>query len=190
MRISPTIAFAVALCVASGASAAPAPAKWAVNKSASRLAFRSAFAGQGFQGAFRRWEAQIAFDPKALAASKVVVTVDMASAATGDPTRDQALPTADWFDVRRFPTATFATTGFKDLGGGRYQALGTLTLRGVSKPIQFPFTLNIAGDQAKMTSSTSIDRSAFGVGQGQFKGADTLPFAVGLDISLVAQRAR
>ena len=78
--------------------------------------------------------------PKALATSKVVVSIDTISAATGDADRDQALPTADWLAAQAFPKASFVSTGFKDLGGGRYQASGDLTLRGVKKPIVLPFT--------------------------------------------------
>ncbi len=171
------------------APATAAPPAWTVDKAASRLGFRSSFGGEAVQGAFRRWDAQISFDPKALAASKAVVTVDMASAATGDQSHDQALPTADWFDVAHFPRATFTTTSFKDLGGGRYQALGTLSLRGVAKPMVLPFTLTLAGNQAKMTGAVGINRSAFGVGQGQFKSAETVPFNVTVDIALTARRA-
>lgn len=181
---------AAVLAIAFGGSAAAAPAHWTVDKAASRLGFHSSFSGQAFQGAFRRWDAQITFDPKALAQSKVVVSVDMGSAATGDQTRDEALPSADWFDVAHAPKATFVSTGFKDRGGGRYEATGVLTIRGVARPATLPFTLQITGERAKMTGATSVDRSAFGIGRGQFKGPDTVPLAVGVDVSLVAQRAR
>jgi polyisoprenoid-binding protein YceI len=114
----------------------------------------------------------------------------MTSAATGDPGRDQALPTGDWFDAARYPRATFTTTSFKDLGGGRYQAQGVLSLRGVSRPITLPFTLSIAGDLAKMTSVFSVNRSLFGVGRGQFKSAETVPLEVTVNVALTARKAR
>jgi len=170
------------------ASIAAAPPRWIVDPGA-RLGFTSALAGQAFHGAFRRWDAQIAFDPKQLATSKVTVNVDITSAATGDPTKDQAMPTSDWFDVAHFPRGTFTSTSFKDLGGGRYVALGTLSLRGISRPLALPFTLAIAGDQAKMIGSAVVNRSAFGVGQGQFKAPDTVPFDVRISIALTAHKS-
>ena len=190
-RRLPAVAAAVVglLAVAADAHAA-APARWTVDKAASRLGFSAAFAGQAVRGVFRRWDADIAFDPKALAASKATVTVQVASAATGDASKDEALPTADWFDAAHFPRATFTTTAIKDLGGGRYQATGTLSLRGQTRPINLPFTLAITGDQARMTGSAVVNRSAFGVGQGQFKGADTVPFNVTVEIALVAHKAK
>jgi polyisoprenoid-binding protein YceI len=183
----PLAAFAIAaLC----APAQAAPPAWTVDKAASRLTFKSSFSGDAFEGAFRRWDAQIAFDPKQLAASKAVVTIETGSAFTGNVERDEALPTGDWFNVGKFPRATFVTRSFKDLGGGRYQAIGDLTIRGVSKPMTLPFTLAITGDTAKMTSSVSINRNLFGVGQGQFASAETVPLNVTLNISLTAKKGK
>ena len=188
---APAVAAAViGLLAAADAARAAAPAKWTVDMAASRLGFRTAFAGQVVRGAFRSWVSDIVFDPKDLAQSKATVTVQLASAVTGDASKDQALPTADWFDVMRFPRATFATSAIKDLGGGRYQAAGTLSLRGVNRAVVLPFTLTITGDQAKMTGSTVVNRSAFGVGQGQFKGADTVPFNVVIEVALTAHKAK
>ena len=134
VSLAAAAASVAALCLMAP-SAMAAAATWTVDKAASRLTFKSAFSGESFDAAFKRWDAQITFDPKALAASKVVVTVDTGSAATGNAERDEALPSADWLSVMRFPRATFVTRSFKDLGGGRYQAIGDLTLRGVSKPL-------------------------------------------------------
>lgn len=188
------LAFAAAVLIATAAPAAviaaPAPAAWTVDKGASRLTFKSTFGGQDFTGTFRRWDAQIRFDPKQLAASKATVTIDMGSAATGDSQRDEALPTSDWFDTGKFPRATFVTTSFRSLGANRYQAAGNLTIRGVTKPIVLPFTLAITGDQARMNASIAINRTAFGVGQGQFASAETVPLNVAVDIAITARRAK
>ena len=174
------------------AKAAPAKsgaAKWAVDPAASKLGFSSAFSGTAFQGSFRRWSADVAFDPKNLAASKATVTVDMTSVATGDESRDESLPTDDWFASGKFKTATFTTTSIKDLGGGKYQAPANLTIRGVTKPVVLNFTVAITGDQAKMSGTAVINRSQFGVGQGQWAGAETVPLNVTVNVNIAAKRA-
>lgn len=175
----------VALPIPAAAAAAPA---WAVNMASSRLRFQSSVGGEKFVGSFERWRADIRFDPKNLAQSSVTVRVDLASAKTGSSDRDEALPGDDWFSVAKFAQATFAAKTFKDLGGGRYQAVGTLTMRGVTRPLVLPFTLRIQGDQARMAGSATIDRHVFGVGQGQFAGPDSIPFAVQLGVSITAKR--
>jgi polyisoprenoid-binding protein YceI len=170
------------------ALAAPAPA-WTVDAANSKLGFRGAFNGDAFNGVFRRWNAQIAFDPKNLGASKAMVSVDVASAATGDADRDQAMPGPDWFSAKTQPQAQFVTTSFKDLGGGRYQAAGTLVIRGVSRPVVLPFTLAISGDTARMNGSVVLNRTAFGIGQGQWKTGDVVATEVTVSVALTAHRA-
>lgn len=167
--------------------AAPAPL-WSVDKAASHLGFASSFSGTGFTGAFRRWDATIRFDPRNLAGSSVTATIETGSAVTGSPDRDQALPTDTFFAAGRFPRATFAATSFKALGGGRYQAIGTLTIRGVAKPLTLPFSLAITGRQAHMTAAVAVNRLAFGVGQNEWKATEAIPAAATVTIDLTARR--
>ena len=88
------IALALVCLAGAPAAAAPAPA-WTVDKAASKIAFASTFGGQGFNGGFARWDAQIRFDPNNLAGSSAVVTIDTASAWSGDKDRDAAMKEPD-----------------------------------------------------------------------------------------------
>ena len=169
-------------------SSAPAAA-WIVDKAQSKINFRTSFSGMAIVGGFSKWDAQINFDPKNLAGSKVVVTVDLASVNSGDPDRDGTLPGPDWFNVAKTPRAVFTATSFKDLGSGRFEAEGVLNLRGVSKPVALPFSLAITGANAKMSGQVVLNRSQFGVGQGQFQSAETVPFEVTVPVTVVAKRA-
>ena len=187
MKLLTPLVFAAALTVPVLASAAPAPA-WTVDKTVSKLGFSSTFSGDAFSGAFRRWDAVIRFDPKNLAGSSVTATIDAGSAATGDKDRDQALPGKDFFAAAQFPRATFTASSFKDLGGGHYQAIGQLTIRGVAKPLTLPFTLAITGKQARMTAVIAVNRLAFGVGQGEWRATEVLPAAVNVSIDLTARQ--
>jgi polyisoprenoid-binding protein YceI len=182
------LGFVVVCALPTAALAAPAPA-WTVDKTASAVRFTSSMGGEGFSGAFRRWDAQIRFDPANLAGSSVTASIDTTSAATGNSDRDQALPTDDFFAAAKFPRATFTANGFKAVGPGRYQAVGQLTLRGVTKPLTLPFTLVITGAQAKMTASLALNRLAFGVGQGQWSKPDAIPNPVTVTIAIAAKRA-
>ncbi len=200
MKSSATLGAVVLAAALIGAPAQAVPAKpaataptaaarssaWVVDKAASRLGFKSSFGGESFEGAFRAWDASIQFDPKALAGGKVVVSVQPGSVASGDETRDEALPGGDWFNVAKFPRATFTSTGFKPLGPGRYQVDGTLTLRGVTKPISMPVAITVTSTQARATGSVVLNRSQFGVGQGQFKSAESIPFNVLVSFTVVA----
>jgi polyisoprenoid-binding protein YceI len=174
--------------LAPAALAAPPPPAWTVDKTASSIRFTSSFNGAAFTGSFSRWSADIRFDPANLAASSVTATIDTASAASGDADRDQALPTDAFLAAAKFPRATYAAHAFKALGGGRYEAIGELTLRGVTKPLTLPFTLTIAGGQARMNATMALNRLAFGVGQDEWRKTDAIPAAVNIVIAVTARR--
>jgi len=169
--------------------AAPKQAdQWRV-ASGSALGFATSWSGSAIEGRFRTWSADIRFSPQALESSRVRVKIDTASAATGESSVDEALPGTDWFSSAAFPAATFSADKFRALGGDRYEARGTLSLRGVSRPVTLPFRLTIEGDRAHMTGSVEIDRTRFGVGQGEWAGTGAIPAPVTVRIDLKATRA-
>jgi len=177
--------------VASAEPAAPAPdepVRWAVTPG-STLAFATAWSGQPILGRFDRWTADILFSPEALDRSKVRVDIDLGSGNTGDAQRDAALPSGDWLDAATHPKATFTATRFTRTGEGRFLAHGRLTLRGVSRPLDLPFRLKIDGDRAEVSGVTSLDRTAFGVGQGDWTNTEDIPAKVTVTVTLKARRS-
>jgi len=152
------------LVLAFALTATPAfAAHWTVDRAKSRLGFRVDWDGAPFDATFKSWNADIDFDPDDLATSHVTVKIDMASVTSAVPEHDSDMKTEMGFDPAKFPVATFAVTKFLKMGP-LYLAEGTLSLRGVTKPIGLPFALSISGKTAHMTGSAQIARAAFGVG--------------------------
>lgn len=145
-----------------------APPAWRVDQRASSIGFAFTYddgqAATRFEGRFTRWRADIRFDPDDLAASRVAVTIETASATDGVAMHDRALPGPDWFDAAAHPAATFRASAFRHLGGDAYEARGELAIRGRARDFVLPFTLVIAGDRAVMTSTSQLDRRGFGIG--------------------------
>jgi polyisoprenoid-binding protein YceI len=112
----------------------------------------------------------------------------MTSAKTGDGQRDASLPAPDWFDAGTHPKAVFTAIRFEKKGDGAYVAHGTLDLRGVKKPIDLPFKLKIVGGKAQMSGETSLDRTVFRVGQGEFTATDQVPAKVTIRVQVNATR--
>lgn len=150
-------------------------------ESGSKLGFTGNFQGAPFDGEFKKFDAAISYDPANLAASKFDVSVDIASVVTGDADRDGALPDDDFFSVAKFPTARFVTTGFKQ-SGSDVIADGTLTLKGVSKPVSLKVAFTPAGSGATMTVSTVLKRLDFNIGQGEYGDTST----IGADVEVKA----
>ena len=137
----------------------------------SHLSFQGTYQGAAFSGSFNSWTAAISYDPADLAHAKFDVVVTPASAKTGDADQDSALPRENFFDVAKFPTAHFVTTGLRH-DGNTVIADGQLTLRGVTKPV----SLNVVFRTQSPSSSTldvagQVQRLDFGVGSGDY--ADT-----------------
>lgn len=181
-------AFAALTAVLLLAVPAARAAEWTVVRTESRIGFSGTHAGKAFAGTFERWQATIAFDPASPAKAKVRVTVDLASARTGDRTYDGTLPGADWLDVARGPEAVFETGSVRDLGGGRFEADGTLSLRGTAVPVMLAFTLAIEGDTARMTGRAGLKRLDFGIGKGSDATGAWVSLDIPIEVAVVARR--
>ena len=156
---------------------------WQMAKGSS-LGFSSSFQGEAFSGSFSRFTPQIRFDPKRLDQARFDVSIDLASADTRNSERDDTLKTSDFFDVRKTPTARYTATSFKDLGKGRYQANGTLSLRGINKPVALVFSWK-PGQSAILTGEATVNRLDYKVGTGDWSDTGILPNAVKVKTVLV-----
>ena len=164
-------------------------ATWTVDPAQSKLGFSGTQTEQPFSGTFKTWTGSIDFDPTKPDAAHVLVTIDTGSATTADTQRDEALPQEDWFDVAKFPKATFEATGFTPRGPNAYEAKGKLTIRGIAKDVTLPFTLTTTGDMAHAVGKANLIRTDFGVGQGDWASPQWVAFEVNVDIDLKAKRA-
>jgi len=97
--------------------------------------------------------------------SRVNITIKTDSITTDAADLTKHLKTADFFDVAKFPEATFVSTAIKAGGekGATHTVTGNLTLHGVTKAITFPATINVTPDAATVESSFSINRKDFGI---------------------------
>ena len=140
----------------------------------STLGFSASYQGEKFDGRFARFQPAIRFDPAHLAASRFDVRIALASADTRNAERDDLLKGEDFFASGRAPEARYVATKFRALGGNRYAADGTLTLRGVSKPVTLDFTWT-PGKTATLDGRAALRRLDFGVGGGDWTDTGLIP---------------
>jgi len=163
-------------------------AHWTVNYARSKLGFTAQWSGEAFSGEFRRWTADIDFDPNDLAHAHVSVAIDLASEASGEPDFDGGLKGAEGFETSRFPTARFVANAFAARSANNYLAAGTLTIRGVTRNLALPFSLSITGNAAHATGTAHILRTDFGVGQGEWAAPTPVSHDVIVSIDLTATK--
>ena len=92
------------------------------------------------EGHINRFDGDFVFDKQNPANNRVQVTLDMRSLDTRHAERDKHLKSGDFFDVKKFPQASFVSTGWQDLGNGKAKLKGTLTLRGIEKAVELDVT--------------------------------------------------
>lgn len=177
------------LVLTSAIQANAAPPSWQVDPGKSALTFAVVVNGQTVKGAFDGFGTIIKFDPANLAQSSARITIDASAYKTGDRTRDVMLMKPAWFNVLDFPQVIFQTTGFVSKGGNAYDAKGKLTLKGITKDVTLPFTLNINGNTATMQGATTLKRLNFNIGQGEdFTGEAPVALSVKVMVNIVARR--
>src|SRR5215813_1931818 len=113
-------------------------------------------------GSFQKFSGEIDYagTPEA---SRVSVNIDTSSLTADDPKLTEHLKTADFFDVAKYPTATFVSTAIKPGGdkGASHTVTGNLTLHGVTKSVTFPATIAATPDAVNVDANFTINRKDF-----------------------------
>lgn len=170
MKTTNTPLWLLALCAATSTASAQQllPAQ-------SEMAFTIKQMGVPVEGKFRKWTAQIAFDPKKPEAAKVRFALDTASAGFGHAETDAEIPKPVWFNSLKFPQASFESAAIKASGPGRFSVSGKLSIKGNTRDVTVPVSLVQAGAGANLVTTASggfsLKRLEFKVGEGEW--ADT-----------------
>ncbi len=127
--------------------------------------------GVPVEGRFKKFDAQITFDPAKPETGKVAFTVDIASISLGAPESDAEVPKATWFNTAKFPQATFQSSSIKALGGGKFEVTGKLGIKGSQRDAVVPLTMTQSGTTTTATGVFPIKRLAFKIGENEW--ADT-----------------
>jgi len=169
---------------------------WQIVQDKSRLGFTSNYAGVEFDGRFKKYTAQILFDPKNPEAGSFNVNIDTTSITTFSSERDSVIGDPEWFFFSKYPTSTYITKSIKAVSGNKFVAIGTLDLKGHKKDVELHFTwdeypngdVKVEG-QANMKADADVNRTDFDIGSGTWKEDDTIGFNVAVKINLLLTKA-
>lgn len=160
-----------------------APTTYKLDPAKSTLQFVFTQAGAKNDGKFAKYD--VSFTPESNALN---VVVQVSSLDTGDKDRDSTLRSADLFNVAKFPQAKFAATKITHGAGDKYEAVGKLTIRDISRDVKIPLTFKTANEGGKqvgvMTGEVLIKRLDYGVGQGEWKSTEWVDNDVTVKFSL------
>lgn len=150
-------------------SALPAFAQQKLVPAQSEISFTSKQMGVPVDGKFKKFDAQVAFDPKKPEAASINFTVDLASVSFGSNDTEAEVAKADWFNTKAFPQATFQSSGVKAAGAGKFEVAGKLAIKGASQNVVVPVSVTQAGGTTTAAGAFGIKRLDYRIGDGDWK---------------------
>lgn len=185
----PRSAVALVLAALLPAVAAQAAEYARVIPAQSHIAFLSKQMGVPVAGQFRRFTAQLAFDPARPESARAVLDIDLASIDAGSREANEEVVGKNWFNVARFPSARFISSGLRHLGGERYEVRGRMTIKGRTREVAAPFTLRAAGANAFLEGGFVLKRLEYAIGEGPWGDTGTVADEVQVKFRLLAAAA-
>jgi len=145
----------------SGVPNTAAAGSLAIKPSNSKIEFVGAKVTASHEGGFTDFSGEVEVgDP--VESSTIELTIQTASLFADKEKLTKHLKSPDFFDVGKFPTATFRSTEIKKDGAG-HKISGDLMLHGVTKSISFPATISVTDSAVRANAEFSINRQDFGI---------------------------
>lgn len=157
-----------------------------LNPQRSQINFTSKQMGVTADGRFTKFDAQLAIDPAHPEAGKARIDVELASVDAGGPEATGEVKGKAWFNTAAFPKASFVATKIRALGGGRYEALGNLSIKGITQPTTATFTLRQEAPGAWVEGGFVLPRLQFKIGEGEWADTATVANEVNVRFKLFA----
>ncbi len=150
----------------------------------SEIAFISKQLGVPVSGKFKKFDAEVLFDPKKPEASKVNFTLDLLSADIGNTETETELKKPGWFNSAKVPAATFQSSSVKSLGAGKFEFSGKLAIKGISQNVVVPVNVTQSGGKSRVTGSFNLKRLDFKIGDGDWNDVTLVANEVVVNVNL------
>lgn len=147
-------------------SAKPAGAeKLVISPENSKVEFVAAKVTRSHNGSFKQFTGTIDLAPNSIETSLVTIDIETNSVVTDEDALTKHLQTPDFFDVAKFPKATFVSTKIEPAtkAGTTHEVTGNFDLHGVKKSITFPATIHVTPESVSVDAEFSINRKDFGI---------------------------
>lgn len=126
-------------------------------------------------GDFTGLKGSIIFNPNALSSSRISVTVESKTVDTDNNMRDNHLRKSEYFDVEKYPVISFVSTRItQSTRAGRFYVFGNLTIKGITKPVEFGFSATPQNNGYLFEGEFDINRRDFDVGGSSISLSDEL----------------
>lgn len=181
--------------------AVPQNSKWELDPENSSAEFVCRHVLSKVRGMLPKPTGTVVLDEATPANSKINASIDIHSITTGVEERDTHLKGSDFFDVAKYPTITFVSTGVSRSSATSYSVTGDLTMHGVTKPVTLAVTASppfnhAGGIRRGIEATTSVNRKDFGLrwefpgeGDGVVVG-DTIQITINAELVLQSEPSK
>lgn len=156
----------------------------------SNITFQFKQMGVSADGRFKKFAAQVNFDPAKAEQGKASFEVDLASVDTGSGEADQEVVTKSWFNTATFPKAQFVSKQIKSTAPNQYEVLGTLSIKGQSREVKFPMKHTPQGKDGVLTGGFTLKRADYNIGEGMWAKFDVVANDIQVNFSITAQLSK
>ena len=177
------LATTAALAQNAGAPAQPGAAQLVSERS--EIVFTSRQMGVPVDGRFKKFDAQVTFDPQHPETAKIALTIDLASVSLGAAEVEEEIARPDWFNTKRFPQATFTSSSVKSAGPGRFEVSGKLVIKSLSRDIVVPVALTQKTSVTTASGMFTIKRLDYKIGDGDWSDTSLVADPVQVKFRLV-----
>jgi polyisoprenoid-binding protein YceI len=181
MLIVSLLATAVAVATATNPASC---ASWHSVADNSNLLFIPTFEGTPAPGKFPQFSVCMGFEPEQPQAGRLEVWIDITSADMDSADLNQEISRGEWFDSLQFPEAHFLSEHIESSSNSAFVAHGRLTLKGVEREVDVPFSWKNEGTARRMNGELTLKRSHFGIGTGEWAEAESIGFDVTVRFSV------
>lgn len=144
-----------------------APLKTDAAKSSVSAVFKQM--GVPVEGKFKKFVAQIEFDPAKPDVARAQVDIDIAGFDLGADDFNKEVLKTEWFHHAKFPKASFTSSNIKSSNANQLQVSGKLSIKGKTVDVNFPLSIKKEGKLHVFSGSLPIKRLAFNIGEGEWK---------------------
>ncbi len=135
----------------------------AFNNQTSKVSFVGSKVTGSHNGSFNTFDGRVTLVDGKIEASTVRVDIDMKSVDTDTAKLTGHLKSADFFDVEKYPKASFVSTRIAPAQDGTHTVTGNLELHGVTKSVTFPAKIVVTNEAVTTSAEFAIDRTQWGI---------------------------
>ena len=140
--------------------------------------------GVAMDGRFKKFAAQVNFDPAKAEQGKASFEVDLASVDAGSGEADQEVVTKSWFNTAAFPKAQFVSKQIRQTAPNQYEVQGTLSIKGQSREVKFPMKHTPQGKDGLLTGGFTLKRGDYSIGEGMWAKFDVVANDIQVNFSI------